>query len=413
MSSFTSTVDALAAVAGRTPNQLDLWRRFQDVGLPTTEDEVWRYAPLSEFSIDAYASLDGDGDATGVDRLDDLATDASITVTVVDGRLHDVTGATHGVTVSEVEAGVSAGTPPFAERYGDDAFSLLAGSLAPATVVISVADGVRVPSPVRIVVLATAPSSFSSLRVVAGSRSQLSVIESYTGGAKSLVAPLSEYVVADAASLDVTTVQRLAHDAWHVARTTAFVGADATMRQSCVGLGAHYDRSRNDAEILGAGGSSELLTTFLGTGDQVHDFRTHQRHVAPRTRSALISKGAVADTSRCIYTGLIEIEKGAKKTDARQRNHNLLLAPTAHADAVPNLDIKENDVMCAHASAVGPLDEVQRWYLESRGVPREDAERILVQGFFTDMTAQMRPSVAALVNADVARALAVARGGAA
>ena len=138
----------------------------------------------------------------------------------------------------------------------------------------------------------------------------------------------------------------------------------------------------------------------------MHDFRTHQITPAPRTRSTLLSKGAVADESRSVYTGLIEIEKGAKRTDARQTNHNLLLSPPAHADSVPNLDIRENDVMCAHASSVGPLDELQRWYLESRGVTREDAERLMIQGFFYEMLSALPRELAELVERDVTSVLA-------
>ena len=154
----------------------------------------------------------------------------------------------------------------------------------------------------------------------------------------------------------------------------------------------------------------ELHTTFLGSGQQVHDLRTHQFHRVGRTTSSLLSKGAVADESRSVYTGLIEIENGARRTDARQTNHNLLLSPHAHADSVPNLDIRENDVVCAHASSVGPLDEMQRWYLESRGVDRENAERLMVQGFFNEMTDVMPDSVARLVDRDVATVLARATG---
>ena len=124
--------------------------------------------------------------------------------------------------------------------------------------------------------------------------------------------------------------------------------------------------------------------------------------------SKTVSKGAVADNARSIYTGLIEIEKGAKRTDARQTNHNLLLSPHAHADSVPNLDIRENDVMCAHASSVGPLDELQRWYLESRGVPREAAERLMIQGFFYEMVATFPEGLGAIVEADITQALAAA-----
>jgi Fe-S cluster assembly protein SufD len=128
-------------------------------------------------------------------------------------------------------------------------------------------------------------------------------------------------------------------------------------------------------------------------------------HNTGRTASRLLSKGAVAEESRSIYTGLIEIERGARRTDARQTNHNLLLSPHAHADTVPNLDIRENDVTCAHASSVGPLDELQRWYLESRGVSRHDAERLMIQGFFNEMLDVLPRDVASVIEADIASQL--------
>ena len=98
--------------------------------------------------------------------------------------------------------------------------------------------------------------------------------------------------------------------------------------------------------------------------------RTFQEHAAPRTRSNLVFMGAVDDSARSVYSGLIRIHKGARKSDAAQTNRNLVLSDGAHADSVPNLDIEENDVRCSHASAVGPIDRAQRFYVESRGVPR-------------------------------------------
>ena len=88
---------------------------------------------------------------------------------------------------------------------------------------------------------------------------------------------------------------------------------------------------------------------YLGSGDQIHDVRTLQDHAAPRTTSDLLCKGAVAERSRSIYTGLIRVRNGAVRSDAMQTNHNLVLDATAHADSVPNLDIEENDVRCSHA----------------------------------------------------------------
>ncbi len=218
--------------------------------------------------------------------------------------------------------------------------------------------------------------------------------------------PLSEYAIGENASLKLITYQRLSTTAWHVARTTGLIQRDGRLRQAVIGIGGYYNRSRNDAEFLGTGAENELRTTFLGSGKQVHDFRTRQFHKVGRSRSLLLSKGAVADESRSVYTGVIEIEKGAKRTDARQTNHNLLLSPHAHADSVPNLDIRENDVMCAHASSVGPLDELQRWYLESRGVTRDDAERLMIQGFFNEMLTTLPKELANLVEQDVTSVLA-------
>ena len=101
----------------------------------------------------------------------------------------------------------------------------------------------------------------------------------------------------------------------------------------------------------------------------MHDFRTLQDHVAPKTNSDLLFKGAVQDHAKSVYTGLIRIREDAKGSVAFQTNRNLTLSEGAWAESVPNLDIETNDVKCSHASTVGPIDDEQRFYLESRGIP--------------------------------------------
>ena len=110
--------------------------------------------------------------------------------------------------------------------------------------------------------------------------------------------------------------------------------------------------------------------------------------MAPHTRSNLEFRGAVDDNSRSIYTGLIRIEKDARAVEAFQTNRTIKLSETAWAESVPNLEIENNDVKCSHASAVGPIDAEQQFYLESRGVPTAIAERLVVQGFFSDIVAR-------------------------
>ena len=200
---------------------------------------------------------------------------------------------------------------------------------------------------------------------------------------------MTELVAEDGAALAYVSLQTLPDEDWSIARLAARGGGGSVLRTFTVGLGASYDRVRADVSVDGKDAHSEILSTYLGDGTQVHDIRTLQDHVAPRTTSELLCQGAVAGLSRSVYSGLIRVHRGAVRSDARQTNHNLVLSEGAHADSVPNLDILENDVRCSHASTVGPVDEDQRYYIESEWrVARSVAEGLIVGRFFDDIISQ-------------------------
>src|ERR1017187_6913218 len=385
------------------------WSGFETAGLPQVSDEVWRYAPLGELDLDHFRVAQGPLASADSEFATERRRRAGLVVRVVDGFCVDSHSPLEGVTIEIDESSTSLNGETLSSRYESDTFGLLNAALAPATTVLRIAAGTIVEKPIVVLNVTNGSSSFPRTQIDLGRGANATVVEYFEGGADALVVPLSEYQIGENAALQLITYQRLAPSAWHVARTTGFLGRDARLRQAVIGMGGHYNRSRNDAEMVGLGSENELRTTFLGSGSQVHDFRTHQLHVAGRSHSTLLSKGAVADDSRSVYTGLIEIEKGAKRTDARQTNHNLLLSPTAHADSVPNLDIRENDVIFAHPSSVGPLDQLQRWYIESRGVSRNEAERLMIQGFFNEMLVALPLELAELVEADVTSVLASVR----
>jgi Fe-S cluster assembly protein SufD len=411
MKNFAESASSFISRRSDAPSRQLAWASFEAAGLPTTSDEVWRYAPLVELDLDRFTLADeplGSPDSAFASQLCDRA---GLVVRIVDGFCVDpgIGVRVDGVEVTSVVSPLSLGGEALVQRYEGDTFALMNVALAPATTVIRVGAGVNVDRPIVVVNTTNATSCFARTQIVLERGASATVVEYFEGGVDALVVPLSEYDLGENAALGLITYQRLASSAWHVARTTGFLSRDARLRQAVIGIGGHYNRSRNDAEMLGLGSENELRTTFLGSGTQVHDFRSHQLHKAARSRCTLLSKGAVADESRSVYTGLIEIEKGAKRTDARQTNHNLLLSPLAHADSVPNLDIRESDVMCAHASSVGPLDELQRWYLESRGVTRDEAERLMIQGFFNEMLTTLPAELADLVEADVTSVLTAVR----
>jgi Fe-S cluster assembly protein SufD len=233
---------------------------------------------------------------------------------------------------------------------------------------------------------AQAGAVFPRTTVRASEASQVSVVEQVCSSrVPGLVVPVADLEVADAANVSYVAVQDVSPETWYIGYQASRVGQEATLASFTAAFGGEYARVRTDSRLVGRGGTSKLLAAYFGDGDQMHDFRTMQDHVAPKTTSDLLFKGAVEDLARSVYTGLIRVRKGAAGTNAFQTNRNLVLSEGAHANSVPNLEIDENDLSCSHASAVGPIDEEQRYYLESRGIPRDVADRLIVLGFFEDI----------------------------
>lgn len=306
---------------------------------------------------------------------------------------------------------------------GDDLLGSVAASVDPFVdlnvaflgdgVVVRVPPEVVVEHPLLVLHWVDAPGAavFPRLIVHAGRSSGIRVLDHVGSpeGTAPLVVPVVELDVAEDADVGYLAIQDLDHHAWQIAYQASRVRERATLSSSVVALGGSYARVRTDSELAGRDGTSHLLAAYFGDGEQMHDFRTMQDHAAPHTTSNLLFKGAVEDDSHAVYSGLIRVRKGAAGTDAQQTNRNLVLTAGARADSVPNLEIEENDVRCTHASAVGPVDEDQRYYLEARGVPPEVAERLIVLGFFDDILANEHapvPSLRSLLRGAVATKLA-------
>jgi Fe-S cluster assembly protein SufD len=288
-----------------------------------------------------------------------------------------------------------------------DGFGPLADAFAPDAVLLHVPRSAVVTRPVVLVHLVTgaapggaAKAVFPRTLVRLEENAEATVVEllvSEDGDEPLLVLPTVELSGGDTARLTHDLVQQLGRGAWQIGRLAATAGRDAKLASFQASLGGSYARVQTDSVLTGQGGSAQLLAAYFADGDQMHDFRTLQEHAAPRTTSDLVFKGAVAGTSRSVYNGLIRMRHGAKGANAFQTNRNLVLSDGAHADSVPNLDIQENDVRCSHASAVGPVDEEQRFYLESRGVPRAVAERLILLGFFAELLERIDPAVGGFV----------------
>ena len=193
----------------------------------------------------------------------------------------------------------------------------------------------------------------------------------------------------DDASCPTSSIQALGSGTWQLAHQASTIGAGATLASFAVALGGGYARLRTDSALAGDSGPAACGPPSSGGTTRCSTSAPSRTTVAPRTTSDLLFMGAVAERSHSVYSGLIRVRRGAVRSDAMQTNHNLVLDEGAHADSVPNLDIEENDVKCSHGSTVGPVDEDQRYYLESRGVEPERAERLIVAGFFDNIADQV------------------------
>ena len=273
-----------------------------------------------------------------------------------------------------------------------DAFVSLHDAFVVEPVVVDVPAGVVLTGPVVVVHVTDGEgvAAFPHLVVRAGADSEVSVLEvQASGDERALVVPVTEILAGQASRVGHVTVQQLGMATWQLGTQVSRVAAAATLRSTSVGFGGDYARLRTDCRMVGRGSTGELDAVFFGEGGQTLDFRTFQDHIAPDCTSNLLFKGAVGGRSRSVYTGMIRVGKDARGTNAFQTNRNVKLSDGAWAESVPNLVIENNDVRCSHASAVGPVDEEQRFYLESRGVPSDDAERLIVSGFFDEVLSRL------------------------
>ena len=195
----------------------------------------------------------------------------------------------------------------------------------------------------------------------------------------------TEVFLGEGSRVGYVAVQKWGRHVWHFADQRAELQKDSALRLFNVTLGGRFSKTRVEASLVGPGTNAELKAIYFASGEQFFDFHTLQDHRVGNSRSDLLFKGALQDTARTVYAGLIRIEKHAARSDAYQANRNLVLSDKAKATSIPMLEIDNNDVRCTHGATVGPVDPEHLFYLRSRGIAEATAKRMLIQGFFGDV----------------------------
>jgi Fe-S cluster assembly protein SufD len=193
---------------------------------------------------------------------------------------------------------------------------------------------------------------------------------------------LVEILLEQNAHLRFVELQSWGQHVWNFSHERVRVGRDASVDWIFGAVGSRLTKNFSELDLVGEGATGRM-SGFYFTNDHQHlDHDTQQNHLAPHTTSDLLFKGALKGKSRSVWQGMIYVAPGAQKTDGYQANRNLVLSDEARADSIPGLEICADDVRCTHGATVGKLEEEPLFYLRSRGIPRPEAEKLLVEGFF-------------------------------
>jgi len=364
-------------------SRVNLLERYRALPMPTTTDESWRFTDLKAFDPDSF-STNGHVPVPGTGTMLDI--DVAGVATVGAGGI-EIERAPGGIRFEALDDS----HPRLGELVGaDEKFAAHNAALWEQGLLVHVPKGVELEQPlyVRIPNPPDGGAQFWRLLIVAEPGSRFSLIEEYAAGSGEAAGysnAVVEIFVGQNAKVEYVSLQNLARDTWHFASHRARVERDAELDWVAGGFGSKKGKVRIENDLAGQGATSRVTGAYFADGDQHLDYDTLQEHLAPNTTSDFAFKGALRDQATAVWRGMIRVEPDAQKTNAYQENRNLLLSPKAHADSIPGLEIRANDVRCTHGATVSQVDREQLFYAMARGLTQANAERLILRGFFQDV----------------------------
>ena len=390
--------------AGVLASRRQAFAHFARVGFPTVKDEEWRFTPITPI-VRAPWRLDRGipGRQVNADELRPFRFgDADwCTLVFVDG--HFAPGLSHrpalaaGICVEPLSEALSRdpalleGT--FARTAAPDlpAFAALNTAFAADGAVVQIPAGIQIEQPLHLLYVTTQSVTGAAVQVrtllQVGRGARLQVVESYAGleRAELLSNVVTEVEVAEGAWVEHTRIQRENPSAYHIGLTQVAQARDSHYRSFTLAEGGAIARHDLRARLSGENVETLLYGLYLGRDEQLVDNHTTIFHDEPNCRSWEVYKGILDGHSRAVFNGKVLVQPEAQKTDAKQTNRNLLLSTGAKVDTKPQLEIFADDVKCTHGATVGRIDESAFFYLQSRGIPRAHAQRILTYAFAAEV----------------------------
>jgi Fe-S cluster assembly protein SufD len=379
----------------------DAWEVFRETTWPTRTDEGWRRTDIGGIPFEEILATWDPSYRTGPSSRDSTAHGGAVLHERNAPKLAGPGETTAALTAKAAEKGVvlmdlaealehhrDLLEERFARPVGDSIdrrFVALSRALWTAGLFVYVPEGVEADLPFHVqAVFGGGRLMVPRLLLIAEAGSKVTLLDEHVSPAypeQMLSVGVADLFLGDGAKVHYALLNRLGDNVSFFHHIRSEVGRDASLTTLTLALGSTLTKATNETVLMGRGANSDMLGLVFGGTKQRFEHHTTQHHTAPSTVSDLLVKVAVTDEARSVYSGMIRIEPEAQQANAYQRNQNILLSKTAHADTIPNLEILANDVRCTHGATVAPLDEEQVFYMKARGIAETEAKRLIVQGF--------------------------------
>jgi len=385
-------------MTGMASIRQDAARRFAESGFPTTRDEEWRFTNVSTIAKTPFSPAPADLNEEEAELLDQhlVPNEGGPRLVFINGRYspghstcQKLPQGIRATPLREANGAVEAHLARYA-AYQDHAFVALNTANFDDGACIEIPKGIVVEEPIQLVFFATGGDvpviSHPRSLVVIGPGSQATVVESYLGrGAKYFTNAVTEIAAGDHSVVDHYKLQEEDERSFHVATLQVQIGRDANFSTHSISLGGG-GLVRNDINaVLAEGSEATVNGLYLASGSQHIDNHTLIDHAKPHGTSHELYKGILGGTSAAVFNGKIIVRPDAQKTDAKQTNRNLVLSENATIHTKPELQIHANDVRCTHGATIGQLDQEAIFYMQSRGIAREQARDLLMHAFARDI----------------------------
>lgn len=376
------------------------WEIFKTLPMPSLKDEPWRRTDLRALRVDQFQSASTSSSdpalqkmLTKVPSCRHCAGQVFFSASDSSNQMEENLAAQGVIFCDLIQAEKS--YPQILEKIigkivhpEEGKFAAMAAALAQNGVLLYVPPNKQIDLPLQSIFWASGvyQAYFSHILVYIDTGASVSYVhESLSSNEKQgqiLHAGNIEIYVGQGAHLKFIELQSFGGQVWNFSNQRIRVDQDGSLEWVIGAFGSRLTKQFSELELYGKGASGKMSGFYISAQNQHLDYDTQQNHLAPSTSSDLLFKGALLGSSRTVWQGMVYVAPEAIKADGYQANRNLLLSSKARADSIPGLEIKTDDVRCSHGATVGKIDEEQIFYLLSRGIPQEQAEKLVVEGFF-------------------------------